>query len=56
MCSSERSIRTAKAEKRQMERRRRSADAVQHESDKDLSPSEERVIKAEKRAEWRRAR
>ena len=49
-------VRTAKAERRQQERQRRSGDAIQPESNKDLSPSEERMIKAEKRAEWRKAR
>lgn len=48
-------VRTAKAERRLKERLREEG-LLTDEDDKELSPAEERALRAEKRAAWRQAR
>lgn len=48
-------IRTAKAERRHKDRLREEG-LLTDEDDKELSPAEERALRAEKRAAWRQAR
>lgn len=48
-------VRTAKAERRLKEQMREEG-LLTDEDDKELSPAEERALRAEKRAAWRQAR
>ncbi|XP_069692497.1 protein lap4 isoform X4 [Periplaneta americana] len=50
------SIRTAKAERRMKERLQQEGLLTDEDDDKELSPAEQRALKAEKRAAWRQAR